>query len=77
MQLVGFVVEVVADHTKDAFSSDPANRGKLLNTGVWGWSRHPNVTVTISILIPIPVPVPIPIPIITPPSIADTITIAA
>jgi len=24
------------------FKADPANRGKVLNTGVWRYTRHPN-----------------------------------
>jgi steroid 5-alpha reductase family enzyme len=40
--LVGFVVEVVADHQKTVFARDPKNRGRFVTTGLWSWSRHPN-----------------------------------
>jgi steroid 5-alpha reductase family enzyme len=38
----GFGVEVLADAQKNAFKSDPANRGEFINAGLWAWSRHPN-----------------------------------
>jgi steroid 5-alpha reductase family enzyme len=38
----GFAFEVLADAQKNAFKSDPANRGDFINTGLWTWSRHPN-----------------------------------
>ena len=40
--LFGFLVEVVADRQKSAFKSDPANKGRFINVGLWAWSRHPN-----------------------------------
>jgi steroid 5-alpha reductase family enzyme len=40
--LAGFTVEVVADRQKRAFKRDPANAGRFITTGLWGWSRHPN-----------------------------------
>ncbi len=40
--LAGFAIEVVADRQKTQFNSDPANKGKFINTGLWAWSRHPN-----------------------------------
>lgn len=39
---VGFGFEAVADGQLQAFRRDPANRGKVLDAGVWRWSRHPN-----------------------------------
>jgi steroid 5-alpha reductase family enzyme len=40
--VVGFTIEVVADRQKSAFKRDPANRGRFITSGLWGWSRHPN-----------------------------------
>jgi steroid 5-alpha reductase family enzyme len=40
--LAGFAVEVVADREKQRFRADPGNRGRFIETGIWGWSRHPN-----------------------------------
>jgi len=39
---IGFVVEAVSDWQLLAFKRDPANRGRVLDTGLWGRSRHPN-----------------------------------
>ncbi len=40
--LVGFAMEVVADHQKRAFRADPDNRENFITSGLWAWSRHPN-----------------------------------
>lgn len=40
--LVGFYFEAVGDWQLARFRADPANRGKVLDTGVWRYSRHPN-----------------------------------
>jgi steroid 5-alpha reductase family enzyme len=40
--LAGFTLEVTADAQLDAFRADPAHRGRVLDHGVWAWSRHPN-----------------------------------
>ena len=40
--LLGFVFETVADWQLARFRADPANRGKVLDTGLWRYSRHPN-----------------------------------
>lgn len=38
----GFVIETVADFEKNSFNNDPKNKGKWIQSGIWGWSRHPN-----------------------------------
>lgn len=40
--LKGFLFEAVGDRQLAAFRRDPANRGKLIATGLWRYSRHPN-----------------------------------
>lgn len=40
--IVGFFFEVVGDSQLDQFLRDPANKGKLMNRGLWKYSRHPN-----------------------------------
>jgi steroid 5-alpha reductase family enzyme len=40
--LIGFCFEVVADWQLARFKADPENDGKVLSTGVWRYSRHPN-----------------------------------
>jgi steroid 5-alpha reductase family enzyme len=40
--LVGFFFEVVGDWQLTRFKANTANKGKLLNTGVWRYTRHPN-----------------------------------
>ena len=40
--LAGFGFETVADAQLAAFRARPQNRGKVLNTGLWRFSRHPN-----------------------------------
>lgn len=39
---IGFGIESLADAAIARFRSDPANRGMLLTTGLFAWSRHPN-----------------------------------
>jgi steroid 5-alpha reductase family enzyme len=39
---VGFFFEVVSDWQLLAFKRDPANRGRILDRGLWRLSRHPN-----------------------------------
>ena len=40
--LAGMAIEAVADAQLRRFKVDPANRGKVLNTGLWRYTRHPN-----------------------------------
>ncbi|MEO1514340.1 MAG: DUF1295 domain-containing protein [Bacteroidota bacterium] len=42
MWLVGFVWEAVSDWQLSQFKKDPSNKGKLMMTGLWAYSRHPN-----------------------------------
>jgi steroid 5-alpha reductase family enzyme len=39
---VGIAGEGLADSQLKAFRNDPANKGKVCDVGLWGWSRHPN-----------------------------------
>jgi steroid 5-alpha reductase family enzyme len=38
----GIVIEAVADMQLNFFRADPGNRARVLDTGLWAWSRHPN-----------------------------------
>ena len=38
----GFFFEAVGDWQLSRFKADPANRGRVMNRGLWAWSRHPN-----------------------------------
>ncbi len=40
--LVGFAFEAGGDWQLARFKSDPANKGKLLTSGFWRYTRHPN-----------------------------------
>lgn len=40
--IFGFVWETLADMQLSRFKANPSNKGKVLNTGVWHYSRHPN-----------------------------------
>ncbi len=40
--LVSIVGEALADAQVKAFGRDPANKGRVCETGLWRWSRHPN-----------------------------------
>ncbi len=40
--LFGFLWEMVADIQLAKFKANPANKGQVLNTGLWRLSRHPN-----------------------------------
>ena len=34
--------ETLADAQMQRFKAEPANKGKVCDAGLWGWSRHPN-----------------------------------
>ena len=40
--VLGFAFESIGDHQLARFKIDPANDGKVLDTGLWAYSRHPN-----------------------------------
>ncbi len=39
---LGVAFEGVGDYQLAAFKSDPANKGTIMQRGLWGWTRHPN-----------------------------------
>jgi steroid 5-alpha reductase family enzyme len=39
---VGFLFEAVGDWQLSRFKAEPANRGKVMDQGLWGLTRHPN-----------------------------------
>lgn len=39
---IGFLFETLADAQLAAFRGDPTNRGRVMDRGLWAWSRHPN-----------------------------------
>ncbi|GGF53958.1 hypothetical protein GCM10011519_29820 [Marmoricola endophyticus] len=39
---VGLAFETVGDRQLAAFKADPDNKGKVMDKGLWGWTRHPN-----------------------------------
>lgn len=39
---VGMFFEVVGDWQLSRFKADPLNKGRVLDTGLWAWTRHPN-----------------------------------
>ncbi|MEV7089917.1 DUF1295 domain-containing protein [Streptomyces sp. NPDC093085] len=40
--LVGLVFEAVGDFQLARFRADPAHRGRVMDRGLWSWTRHPN-----------------------------------
>ena len=40
--LIGIAFESIGDAQLDAFRKDPANKGRVLDTGLWRYTRHPN-----------------------------------
>jgi steroid 5-alpha reductase family enzyme len=39
---IGFAIEIIADTQKTKFRSDPKNKGRFIQHGLWSQSRHPN-----------------------------------
>lgn len=39
---LGLGFEAVGDRQMAAFKADPANKGTIMDRGLWGWTRHPN-----------------------------------
>ena len=42
MWVIGFFFESVGDRQLKNFLKDPANKGKIMDRGLWAYSRHPN-----------------------------------
>ncbi len=42
ISLTGILFETIGDAQLDAFRADPANKGRVLDTGLWRYTRHPN-----------------------------------
>lgn len=40
--IVGFLFEAIGDYQLTKFKSDPVNYGKVLDSGLWRYTRHPN-----------------------------------
>lgn len=40
--VVGVLFEAMGDHQLRQFKADPANKGKIMDHGLWSWTRHPN-----------------------------------
>jgi len=42
LYIIGLTLETLADIQLAAFKRDPANQNKIMQSGVWRYSRHPN-----------------------------------
>ncbi|WP_337191931.1 DUF1295 domain-containing protein [Nocardioides flavescens] len=40
--VVGFGFEAIGDWQLTRFKADPANKGAIMDRGLWAWTRHPN-----------------------------------
>jgi steroid 5-alpha reductase family enzyme len=40
--VIGFYFESVSDYQLFKFTQDPANKGRVMQSGLWRYSRHPN-----------------------------------
>lgn len=39
---VGVAFEALGDHQLAAFKADPSTKGRVMDRGLWSWTRHPN-----------------------------------
>lgn len=42
LYVIGLYFEAVGDWQMDRFRADPANKGRIIETGLWRYTRHPN-----------------------------------
>lgn len=42
LAVVGILFESVGDHQMTTFRADPANKGQVMDRGLWRYTRHPN-----------------------------------
>lgn len=42
MWICGFIFEIISDYQLDQFIQNPINKGKIMQQGLWKYSRHPN-----------------------------------
>lgn len=40
--IVGFAFEAIGDWQLAQFKADPAHKGRVMDSGLWKWTRHPN-----------------------------------
>lgn len=40
--VVGILIETLCEESRKRFKADPANKGKIDDTGLWSIVRHPN-----------------------------------
>lgn len=40
--LIGLAIEIISDWQMQQFKANPANKGKIIQSGLWYYSRHPN-----------------------------------
>ncbi|MCO4793532.1 MAG: DUF2177 family protein [Bacteriovoracaceae bacterium] len=40
--IIGFLFESIGDYQLSCFKKNPSNRGRIMSTGLWGYTRHPN-----------------------------------
>lgn len=40
--IIGFLFESIGDYQLYTFMKNPANKGQIMTSGLWGYTRHPN-----------------------------------